>query len=202
MNLIMASNNMVNYLKKDAVIDCDHPEIVTISMRMRDSVTSDVDLVKRLYEFVRDEIAHSADIGGKMVTCRASDVLRAGEGICYAKSHLLAALCRASHIPAGFGYQLLRLDDVHSALVLHGLSAVYIESMQKWIRLDARGNKPGVNAQFSINEEMLAFPVRKKLGEADDPMVYPAPAPVVIDTLARCGTFEDLWANLPRKLPY
>ena len=42
-----------------------------------------------------------------------------------------------------------------------------IEELDKWIRLDARGNKESVHAQFSIDEERLAFPVREEIGEID-----------------------------------
>lgn len=33
--------------------------------------------------------------------------------------------------------------------------------------MDARGNKESVDAQFCIEQERLAFPVRKELGEVD-----------------------------------
>ena len=39
--------------------------------------------------------------------------------------------------------------------------------MDKWIRLDARGNKGTVHAQFSLDEEILAFLVRPELNEVD-----------------------------------
>ena len=39
--------------------------------------------------------------------------------------------------------------------------------LNKWIRLDARGNKENVHADFSLEEERLAFPVRSHLGEID-----------------------------------
>jgi len=43
---------------------------------------------------------------------------------------------------------------------IHALNAVYLAEFNKWIRLDARGNKEGVNAQFSIDQEQLAYLVR------------------------------------------
>ena len=47
----------------------------------------------------------------------------AKEGICYAKSHLLAAILRANLFPTGFCYQRLVLDDkTDSRFVLHGLN--------------------------------------------------------------------------------
>ena len=39
--------------------------------------------------------------------------------------------------------------------------------MNKWIRLDARGNKENVHAEFCLDEERLAFPIRSELGEVD-----------------------------------
>ena len=48
--------------------------------------------------------------------------------------------------------------------MIHALNTVYVD---KWIRLDARGNKEGVNARFSLEEEQLAYQVRSELGEID-----------------------------------
>ena len=63
------------------------------------------------YEYVRDNNSLSADINEDVLTCTASEVLEVGHGICFAKSHLLAALLRAKSIPTGFCYQKLILDD-------------------------------------------------------------------------------------------
>jgi transglutaminase-like putative cysteine protease len=58
--------------------------------------------------------------------------------------------------------------------VLHGLAAVYIEPLDKWIRLDPRGNKPGISAEFSIEYEQIAYePVSE--GEWLDQHIYPEP---------------------------
>jgi len=111
-----------------------------------------------------------------VVTCSASEVIKHGQGICYAKSHLLAALLRCLGIPTGFCYQKLVLDDDSKPwLIIHALNAVYLKSLKKWIRLDARGNKEGVNAQFSTNSEMLAFPVRSELSEETSPIIFAEP---------------------------
>lgn len=99
---------------------------------------------------MRDEIAHSADIMAQPATFKASDVLKEKHGICFAKSNLLVALLRSQKIPAGFCYQSLILDDEkYPYLVLHGLNSVYIEEINRWIRLDAMGNFNGIDAQFS-----------------------------------------------------
>lgn len=57
--------------------------------------------------------------------------------------------------------------DASDGYIIHALNTVYIDSLQKWIRLDARGNKAGVNAQFSLEKEILAFPARPEFGEKD-----------------------------------
>lgn len=193
---------MADYLAESPEIDFYHHEITALSEHLRSSAATELDLIRRIYEFVRDEISHSSDITEKIVTCTASEVLKARQGICFAKSHLLAALLRHNRIPSGFCYQLLRLDDDTSTLVLHGLNAVYPESERRWIRLDARGNKPGVNAQFSVIEEKLAFPVRIELGEIDYPMIYDRPDPNVLAAYAQSRTFEELWSHLPTNISF
>ena len=155
-----------------------------------------MELIETTYVFVRDHIAHSIDCGGTAVTCRASDVLRVGEGLCYAKAHLLAALLRANGIATGFCYQLLGLADEHDQQrVLHGLNAVWLDDLG-WFRIDARGNKPGVDAQFAPPVERLAFAIREP-AERDLPEIWAEPLPCVVQVLE---TEPDVAAVL-RKLP-
>ena len=51
-------------------------------------------------------------------------------------------------------------DETAPVLIYHGLNGVYVKECKKWMCLDARGNKEGVDARFSLDEECLAFPVR------------------------------------------
>ena len=194
------SSNLDDYLQLTNVIDFDGERIVALAERFRAENSSDVDLTRSTYEYVRDEIKHSADADARVVTCRASDVLKAGEGICFAKSHLFAALLRYNDIPTGFCYQLLRLDDDDSPLILHGMNAVYLKDESRWIRLDVRGNKSGVDAQFSVDRERLAYVARMEKGERDIPTIFIDPDPNVVATLTEAKSFEELWSNLPNKL--
>jgi transglutaminase-like putative cysteine protease len=198
MELMSQKNNVDEYLAVSEIIDYDSETIQKIAASLSDNVNSDVQLAQKLYEYVRDHISHSFDIDSDVVTCKASDVLEAKEGICYAKSHLLAALLRCLKIPTGFCYQKLVLDDSEpSYLTLHGLNAIYLESLQKWIRVDARGNKEGVNAEFSLDKEVLAFPVRTNLGEVDYPMIYAQPNGKVVKALQTSNSRKELLKNLP-----
>ena len=197
------SEDINEYLKCDEVIDFYYNDVSKLADQLYSESESKTEFVKMAYEYVRDMISHSADISADTVTCSASEVLKAGHGICFAKSHLLAAILRSKSVPAGFCYQKLILDDETApVLIYHGLNGVYLREYGKWIRLDARGNKPGVNAQFSIDSEMLAFPIRPEKGEVDVPVIYADPDTEIVKTLQSYGLRSELWDNLPMKLGY
>ena len=204
MQLQLVSDNINSYLEATDIIDFGDKlscEITNLSEKIKTHSIDDIDYIKNAFEHVRDKISHSADINGCIVTCKASEVLKAKEGVCYAKAHLLAALLRCNKIPAGFCYQKLALNNNPAPhLVLHGLNAVFIEKINRWVRLDARGNKCGVDAQFSLEREILAFPIRIEIGEEDIPVIYAAPDKNVIKALTINKTLEQLLANLPTEL--
>lgn len=203
MDITLYSDKIDDYLKCDSVIDYDNKAIMELSDTIFKKSYHKLDFIKNAYEFVRDHISHSADINEDIITCAASEVLKAGHGICFAKSHLLAALLRCKSVPTGFCYQKLILDDETApVLIYHGLIGVYIEDGKKWIRLDARGNKTGVNAQFSIETEQLAFPIRPQMGEVDSFVVYPNPDIKVLEKMRKNKTRTELWKDLPVELAY
>jgi len=157
------------YLEETETIDYNNPIIQEKVNELKQISQSQLDYIENAYRFVRDKIPHSWDIRSEIVSRKASDVLINKTGICWTKSCLLAALLRANGIPAGISYQLLtRADeDDRDGYVIHALNTVFISELNKWIRLDARGNKENVHAKFSLEEEKLAFPIRSQLGEID-----------------------------------
>lgn len=183
------------YLAASAYIDFDHPLVAAQAQALAADGGDDAALARRCFEFVRDEIAHSWDFRRNPVTCKASDVLRHGTGYCYAKSHLLAALLRANGIPAGLCYQRLTVGDNGAPHCLHGLNAVFLEA-HGWYRIDARGNKPGVAADFCPPREALAFAIRPP-AERDLPEIWPEPLPVVTRILESCTDVQQVYDNLP-----
>jgi transglutaminase-like putative cysteine protease len=190
------SNNIQDYLKKNEIINYDHKLIVDKCRELEKGTEDEISLIKKIYEFVRDDIHHSGDIGAHEVTCKASEVLEFGHGICCAKSHLLAAMLRFCGIPTGFCYQkLCSGQEGVNRKVLHGLNAVYLKDLNRWIRLDARGNKPGVDAQFSIEKEKIAWPVNKERGEEDHQVIFIEPNPTVVEVLKRSNNRKELWAQ-------
>ena len=203
MKVSVFSQDISKYLKCDMVINFDHPSVSELAEQLYGESENETDFIRRAYEYVRDRISHSADAGEDAVTCSASEVLAAGHGICFAKSHLLAAILRGKSVPTGFCYQKLILDDETApVLIYHGLNGVFVSEYEKWIRLDARGNKSGVDAQFSIDSEQLAFPIRPEKGEVDNFVIYPDPDIEVVRTLRSHDSREELWKNLPMELGY
>ncbi|MEA5451923.1 transglutaminase family protein [Leptolyngbya sp. CCNP1308] len=197
------SASIANYLMPSAVVDADHPAIDALARSLTAAATSTVEQIKLLYDWVRDRIAHTCDIQAVPVSCTASEVLTQGHGFCFAKAHLLAALLRRCGIPTGFCYQRLVFDDAQpNHHTLHGLNAVYLAGLDRWVRLDARGNKPGVQAEFNGDDhrEQLAFPIRPHLGEVDYSTIYTQPHPLVVAALQTHPTAADLIAHLPTAL--
>lgn len=186
---------MEKYLEATEIINWKHPSIVELAGQLSAEAQSQTEIAKRCFEWVRDNVRHSADYHLNPVTCKASDVLLHKTGYCYAKSHLLAALLRANGIPAGMCYQRLSLEENGEPYCLHGLNAVYLKEFG-WYRIDARGNKPGVDAQFHPPIEKLAFSATSKL-ERDLPEIWAEPLSVVVDTLTRYKTYTDVYSNLP-----
>lgn len=195
------SDEIGDYLVSDNIIDWQTPAVSQKALELTRSLPDEVDKARCLYEWVRDSIPHTHDAGLHVVTCTASEVLQHGTGICFAKSHLLAALLRAVGIPAGFCYQVLCTDPPDGMEpVLHGLNAVYLASIGRWIRLDARGNTNGIDAQFSIKQERLAFTMDPAADEFIYEAIFTTPAPSVIETLRMYTNLNDLWQDLPQSL--
>lgn len=188
-------SNMKQYLKPSEYIDWHHPLVSAKAAELASGLSSDEAIARKCFEFVRDTIKHSWDYRQNPVTCKASDVLHHGTGYCYAKSHLLAALLRANDIPAGMCYQRLTMGTEGPPYCLHGLNAVYLAS-HGWYRIDARGNKPGVVAEFCPPVERLAFPV-VDANERDLSGIWPVPLPVVVDALTQFETVEQVYENFP-----
>lgn len=185
---------MKKYLSPSYYIDSDHPRIIAKAQQLAMGNSSDEAVAASCFAFVRDEVRHSWDYRMNPVTCKASDVLHFGTGYCYAKSHLLAALLRANGVAAGLCYQRLTVTD-QPPFCLHGLNAIYL-ARHGWYRVDARGNKEGIAAEFCPPVERLAFALVSD-GECDLPEVWAEPHPSVIDVLEGHNTVDQVYAHLP-----
>lgn len=204
MELELASPNLEDYLKEiPPVIQFSTPAIrQKIKWIIPQSSHREVQ-ARLAFEVARDEIAHSFDTGNPQITIGAEEVLENKNGICFAKAHLLASLLRGLKIPCGFCYQrvLRKPTDPQSGFALHGLNALHLEG-KGWFRVDPRGNKPGVDAQFSIASEQLAYPIRPELGEIDYPNVFTQPLPSVIQAMLAAQNTQDLFFKRPEAIDF
>jgi len=183
------------YLKDTEIIDCKNTAIQTLAVTLAKDTINDTQIAKRCFEYVRDEIRHTGDHKDDITTCRASEVLEHKTGWCYAKSHLLAALLRANGIPAGFGYQRLSCDEYsEDKYCLHGLNWIYLKDYG-WYRVDARGNKEGVDAQFDPPYEKLAFGLEAH--EFDLEGNFSEPLDVVVTALQEQQGYAAMCENFP-----
>lgn len=202
MIMVQELANLNDFLVESDEVNYSSPIIKEKIRNLFDFSQTEIEKIKVAFEFVRDEISHSWDIQSSRITCSASEVLTYKEGICYAKSHLLASLLRSQEIPTGFCYQRLMLFDTpEQGYCIHALNAVFIKSLNRWVRLDARGNKKGVDAQFSLEEEKLAFNLQEELGEKDYPMIYVNPHPITVAALKEQHNGLDMYEfHLPHSL--
>jgi transglutaminase-like putative cysteine protease len=184
--------HMERYLASTAVVDWHDPRVRQQAMSLAAGGRDPVEVARRCFEWVRDEIGHCMDCGGQRLACSASEVLVLGYGYCFAKSHLLAALLRANGIASGFDYQRLRDAEQY---MLHGLNTLWLP-VHGWYRVDARGNKPGVDARFAPPHEYLAWPTEQP-GELDYGLNLAEPLPEVVAALRRPLTVSELWPQLP-----
>ncbi len=181
------------FLASSTYINFEHPLVRAKALELAQGCVDEIGVARACFEFVRDEIKHSWDYRCDPVTTRASEVLEHGTGYCYAKSHLLAALLRANGLPAALCYQRLTITDV-PPFCLHGLNAVYLKDFG-WYRMDARGNKPGVDAVFDPPVERLAFSLVHP-GERDIEGLFAAPDAAVIKVLSECESVREVFDRL------
>lgn len=156
-----------DYLAASEAIDIEHPLVQSIAAELRTG--DDIAYAHAAFDHVRDRVPHSMDTGDPRVPWRASDVLDQRTGLCYAKSHAYVALLRAGGIQAGLAYQ-------QASGTLHGLTAALVDD--RWVLLDPRGNKPGIDVQFSPSEDRLAYPT-----DPIHPTIYAAPPETVLEAL-------------------
>ncbi len=227
------------YLEDTITIDWQTPIVSECARARLVGLNTAEARVRSLFEFVRDEIGHVQDrplpdrrgaldpparAGGEPapacaeassdcdlpVTCRASEVLRARSGLCFAKSHLLAGLLRFAGIPAGFCYARLCDAARPAGFVLHGFNAAYLVSDDRgagrehdggWILLDARGNRPGIETECRFAPPWsLAHPIDEDRGESILPLIYKRPARRILDLLERAPDLGAVVRGLPDSL--
>lgn len=201
MKFVFDENNMVEYMAASKQVEFMHPAIDQKARELMGGITDEIEKAKAAYYFVRDEIQHSWDTKSERVTRTATEVLLYGEGCCYSKAMLFAALLRHEGFAVGFCYQrIMRSDLPKSGYFLHGMNVVFFHSLGKWIRLDVRGGED-IKADFSIEEEKLTYTISPEKDEIDFPTVFARPLRSTIDALEASNTCQELMRfHLPTNL--
>lgn len=221
---IPESNDLGRYLEDTITIDWQTPSVSHLARRLLAQAVSPEAGIERIFRFVRDEITHSFDLDPasgaaedsevsrasraaegvdpkllvRGISCRASEVLALGHGLCHAKSHLLAALLRFAGHPTGFCYVRLVDDERPGRFVLHGFNAFYWAPTGSWIPVDARGNRREIASECRFEAPFsLAYVPDVELGEAFLPWISRRPGKRVIDALERAPSLDALRRNLP-----
>lgn len=89
----------------------------------------------------------------------------------------------------------MSIDDKGAPYSLHGFNAIYLPEVG-WYRVDARGNKEGVNARFSPPQEQLAFKIQFS-EEADFSVILAEPLWIIVGALQSQNTWDEMLRNLP-----
>ena len=178
-------------LASSVFVDHADPGIQELSRRLAASHTDAVGYVRAAFEFVRDEIPHTATTDRQIVTAKASDVLAQRTGICHAKANLLTALLRAHGIPAGFGFQHLTVEDDESeGYCLHAFTVAFLDGHP--IALD-----PHPNVRFSVTTPRLAHPNRPEYDEYTLDGWWTEPDSGTMDVLTHALSLDDALRALP-----
>ena len=83
---------------------------------------------------------------------------------------------------------------------LHGLNAVYLKE-HGWYRIDPRGNKEGVDTQFTPPVEKLAFAIQDE-NEGDFERIYVEPLKEVANALQCNVDYKSMVQNFPDRILY
>lgn len=192
------SDELGRYLEDTITIDWQTPAVMEQARVLLAGREIAEDRVRALFEFVRDEVDHSLDVETEKTPCRASEVLTERTGLCYAKSHLLAGLLRFAGHPTGFCYVRLADSEAAGRFTLHGFNGVYWAAGERWIFLDARGDRPGLETECRFEAPFsLAYAPDETAGEGFLPAIYRRPARRIIDLLERAPNFAAVRSNLP-----
>lgn len=216
------TDDLGRYLEDTITIDWQTPSVMETGRRLLAGITDAEARVERLFRFVRDEIDHSFDLAEdelerragrslagwsanfvrRGIACRASEVQALGHALCFAKSHLLAALLRVAGYPTGFCYARLVDDERPGRFVLHGFVACHWAPTQSWLLLDPRGDRPqtvppiGTACRFAEPYSVAWAPDAAR-GESLLPFVYKRPAKRIVEWLERVPDRAALRRTLP-----
>ncbi|MEJ5363671.1 MAG: transglutaminase-like domain-containing protein [Desulfosoma sp.] len=140
---------MRSYLEPTAILDWNHPRVLSFAREAVGKASDPVQKAVRLYEAVRDGIRYDPySPFYRPEHYQASEVLRRGRSFCIPKAGLLCAAARSQGIPARIGFATVRnhlatrqlLEYLGSDLfVFHGYTDLFLEG--RWVKATPAFNK-------------------------------------------------------------
>ena len=118
------------YLQAEEAIQSEDPEIKELALRLTEGSKDFWEATCHLSAWVADSIR------GSILGVSALETLQRGDGSCGAQSMLLAALCRASGIPARVVWGCVYTPEYGGSFGHHGWNEVYMGDAG-WIPIDA-----------------------------------------------------------------
>ncbi len=118
------------YLQAEELIQSEDPELKKLALRLTEGSQDFWEAACHLSSWVADSIR------GSIIEGSALETLERGEGSCGAQSMLLAALCRASGIPARVVWGCVYTPEYGGSFGHHGWNEVYM-GKAGWIPVDA-----------------------------------------------------------------
>jgi transglutaminase-like putative cysteine protease len=131
------------YLAPTSFLDCDDPAVIDFAREAVGSETGEVGKAVRLFYAVRDRFRYDPfAIWLAPAAFKASTVIHQGYGFCITKAVLLAAVARASGIPAAIGLsdvvnhftsdKLKQAMGHREVFIHHGYAALHLDG--QWIK--------------------------------------------------------------------
>ncbi len=158
---------MEEYLAPTATIDSDHPRIVALAQELCSPSATPVERARGMFLHVRDAVPYSLYmISVFREDFTASRVLAWGKGYCVQKAVLLAALGRASGIPARLAFASIRNHKVPEALMRQRGSNVFPRHGYTQFHLDGRWVSVAATFDRGLCAR-LGVPVVEWTGEGD-----------------------------------
>lgn len=124
------SGDISRYLQPEELIQSEDPEIKELAAGLTEGSKDFWEASRRLSTWVAENIDGSINGGSALET------LKRGDGACGSQSLLLAALCRASGIPARVAWGCVYTPEYGGSFGHHGWSEVYMGEAG-WIPVDA-----------------------------------------------------------------
>jgi hypothetical protein len=136
------ANSMADYLKPTATIDCDNELIRQTAWTLTKGTNDTSTKAQNLFYWVRDEIKYNPFVPLDIFEdYRASETLKRRVGFCVEKAAVLAALARATGIPARLHFADIRNYLVSTRLLAlmgtnlfsyHGYTELYVDG--NWVK--------------------------------------------------------------------